>query len=79
MNINHYLNNDPWFTNLPVEVQALLAHDAVLKVYQKNQMIHAIGDNDDAALHLILAGTIRVCNVSASGHTVTPVPMMRGQ
>lgn len=48
MNINHHLNNDPWFADLPADVQALLAYNAVLKTYQKSQMIHAIGDNDDA-------------------------------
>ena len=36
----------------------------------KGQIIHAIGDNDDAALHFVVSGTIRVCNVSASGHAL---------
>jgi len=79
MNINHYLNNDPWFSQLPAIVQPLLAGDAVLKVYQKGQMIHAIGDNDDAALHFIVSGTIRVCNVSASGNAMTLAHLSSGE
>lgn len=79
MNINHHLNNDPWFADLPTDVQALLAYNAVLKVYQKSQMIHAIGDNDDAALHFVVSGTIRVCNVSASGNAMTLAHLSSGE
>ncbi|MGP4717481.1 Crp/Fnr family transcriptional regulator [Psychrobacter sp. T6-6] len=78
MNITHHLDNDPWFTHLSAEIQTQLAHSAVLKTYQKNQMIHAVGDNDDAALHLVLGGTIRVCNVSASGNAMTLTHLSSG-
>lgn len=79
MNINYILNNDPWFTQLLADVQPLLARAAVLKVYQKGQMIHAIGDNEDAALHFIVSGTIRVCNVSVSGHAMTLAHLSSGE
>ena len=79
MNINHYLQADPWFTQLPAAVQPLLSQAAGLKTYQKGQMIHAIGDSEDAALHFMVAGTIRVCNVSASGHAMTLVHLTAGE
>ena len=79
MNINHHLNNDPWFTHLPADVQTQLAHSAVLKTYPKNQMIQTIGANDDAALHLIVAGAIRVCTISMSGNAVTLTHLSCGE
>ena len=79
MNISHHLHADSWFTQLPADIQPLLAHAAMLKTYQKGQMIHAIGDSKDASLHFILAGTIRVCNVSASGHAMTLTHLSDGE
>lgn len=54
MDINHYLNTDPWFTHLPPNVQTLLADEAMLKKYQKGQMIHAIGDDPIASTSLTI-------------------------
>lgn len=79
MNIHHYLNNDPWFTSLPASIQALLAHGAMLTIYDKSQIIQALGDNDNTALYLILAGSIRMCNVSASGHAMTIAYLSEGE
>ena len=79
MNIKHYLDNDPWFAHLPADVQSLLSQHAVIKPYQKSQMIRAIGISKDAALHLILSGTIRICNVSASGHAMTLAHLSSGE
>ena len=42
-------------------------------------MIHAIGDNDDAALHFVVSGTIRVCNVSTSGNAMTLAHLSSGE
>jgi CRP-like cAMP-binding protein len=42
-------------------------------------MIHAIGDNDDAALHFVVSGTIRVYNVSASGNAMTLAHLSSGE
>ena len=78
MNINHHLNKDPWFTQLPDNVQALLTANAVLKTYQKRQMLQAIGDHEAAALHLVITGTMRICNVNASGHGVTLAHLSSG-
>ena len=78
MTITHHLNNDPWFTHLPADVQTRLAHSAVLKTYPKNQMIQTIGTHDHAALHLILVGTIRVCNVSMDGNAATLTHLSSG-
>ncbi|MDN5802874.1 MAG: Crp/Fnr family transcriptional regulator [Psychrobacter sp.] len=78
MNINHYLNQDPWFTQLPDNVQAVLAANVVLKTYQKRQMIQTVGDHEAAALHLLLAGTMRVCNINASGNGVTLTHLSSG-
>jgi CRP-like cAMP-binding protein len=78
MNINHYLNEDPWFTHLPPNVQILLANAAVLKVYQKGQMILALGD-DAVALYFVITGIIRVCNVSISGHEMTLTHLSSGE
>lgn len=78
MNINHHLNQDPWFTQLPDNVQALLAANAMLKIYQKRQMLQAIGDHEAAALHLVITGTMRICNVNACGHGVTLAHLSSG-
>lgn len=78
MNITHYLNQDPWFTQLPDNVQAVLAANAVLKTYQKHQMIQTVGDHEAAALHLVLTGTMRVCNINASGNGVTLAHLSSG-
>ena len=79
MDIHHYLNNDPWFTSLPVSIQPLLARGAVLTIYEKSQIIQAFGDNHNTALYLILAGSVRMCNVSASGHAMTIAYLSEGE
>lgn len=78
MNINHYLNQDPWFIQLPDNVQTILAANAVIKTYQKRQMIQTVGDHEASALHLLLAGTMRVCNINASGNGVTLTHLSSG-
>lgn len=78
MNINQHLRQDPWFTQLPANVQVLLAENAVLKTYQKRQILQAIGDHESAALHLVITGTMRVCNINASGHGVTLAHLSSG-
>lgn len=78
MTIHHYLNKDPWFIRLPLNVQILLADEAVLKVYPKGQMILALGD-DAVALYFVIIGTIRVCNVSMSGHGMTLTHLSSGE
>ena len=79
MNINDYLKQDHWFTQLPDNVQAALAPHAVLKTYQKRQMIQSVGDHEAAALHLLLTGTMRVCNINnASGNGVTLAHLSSG-